>query len=214
MMARVLSLDSEEHRRAQELLPWFLNETLDADEVAGIAAHLEHCARCQADAAAQAALRAIAVDAVDEGRAASVDRGWAALRVRLEVQREQARRSFGPRPWWRQGLQLAVGIQAAVILVLAVVLVGVSLPSREPYRALGESTSAADANALIVFRANASEKDMREALRGAGARIVGGPTASDAYLLHLSDPRAQTLANLRAQPAVARAESLQGGPQR
>jgi anti-sigma factor RsiW len=211
MMARVLSLDSEEHRRTQELLPWFLNETLDADEAAGVAAHLEHCARCQADAAAQAALRAIAVD---EGQPDSLDRDWAAVRVRLDPQREQARRSFAPRPWWRHGLQLAAGIQAAVILLLAVVLVGVSLPSREPYRALGATVSDPEANALIVFRADASEKDMREALRGAGARIVGGPTASNAYLLHLSDPRARTLASLRAQPAVARAESLLGGPPR
>ncbi|HEY2190663.1 MAG TPA: zf-HC2 domain-containing protein [Caldimonas sp.] len=214
MMARVLSLDSEEHQHTQELLPWFLNETLDADEAAGVAAHLEHCVRCQADAAAQAALRAIAVDAVDEGHSDSVDRDWAALHARLETQHEQARRSLGARPWWRQGLHLAVGIQAAVILVLAVVVVGVSLPSREPFRALGASASGAEVNALIVFRPDASEKDMREALRSAGAHIVGGPTASDAYLLHLSDPRAHTLAGLRAHSAVARAESLQGGPPR
>jgi len=211
MMARVLSLDSEEHRRAQELLPWFLNETLDADEAAGVAAHLEQCLRCQADAAAQAALRAIPVD---DGHAASLDHDWAALRARLDTQREQTRRSLATRPWWRPGLQLAVGIQAAVILALAVVLVGVSLPGSDPYRALGANASGADANVLIVFRADASEKDMREALRGAGARVVGGPTASDAYLLHLSDPRPQALASLRAHPAVARAESLQGGPSR
>jgi anti-sigma factor RsiW len=211
MMARIVSLESEEHRRTQELLPWFVNETLDGDEAAGVAAHLEQCARCQADAAAQAALRAIAVD--DE-HAESVDRNWAALRSRLDSRREQPRRSFGARPWWRQGLQLAVGIQAAVILVLTVVLVGVSLPGAEPYRALGANTSAADANALIVFRADASEKDIRDALRGAGARIVGGPTTSDAYLLRLSDPGPQVLAGLRTHPAVVRAESLQGALQR
>jgi len=207
MIARVVSLDSEEHRRTQELLPWFVNATLDDDEAAGIAAHLEQCARCQADAAAQAALRTIAVD--DE-HAESLERNWAALRSRLDGRREQPRRALGARPWWRQGLQLAVGIQAAVILVLAVVLVGVSLPRSEPYRALGANASAVDANALIVFRPGASEKDMREALRGAGARIVGGPTTSDAYLLHLSDRRPQVLAELRAHRAVARAESLQG----
>jgi anti-sigma factor RsiW len=206
-MANVVSIDSEEHRRTQELLPWFVNATLDDDEAAGVAAHLEQCDRCQTDAAAQAALRAIAVD---DGHAESLERNWAALRPRLVDRREPPRRSFAARPWWRQGLQLAVGIQAAVILVLAIVLVGVSLPRSEPYRGLGASASTGDANALIVFRAGASEKDMREALRGAGARVVGGPTTSDAYLLHLSDPRPQVLAGLRTHPAVARAESLQG----
>ena len=210
-MARVLSIDSEDHRRTQELLPWFVNQTLDVDEATGVVAHLERCARCQADAAEQAALRAIPVD---DGSADSLDRNWAALRSSLDTPRERSSRRSGARPWWRQGLQLAVGIQAAVILVLAVVLVAVTLPPAEPYRALGASTGAVEPNALVVFRADASENDMREALRGAGARIVGGPTSSDAYLLHLSDPRPQAIAGLRAHPTVLRAESLQGTPQR
>ena len=75
-MANVVSLDSAEHRRTQELLPWFVNATLADDEAAGVAAHLEQCARCQVDAEAQAALRAIAVD--DE-HAESLERSWAAL---------------------------------------------------------------------------------------------------------------------------------------
>ena len=54
MRARVFALDSEEHRLAQELLPWFVNETLGADEAARVAAHLEQCSRCQTDAAMQA----------------------------------------------------------------------------------------------------------------------------------------------------------------
>jgi anti-sigma factor RsiW len=210
-MARVVSLDSEEHRLAQELLPWLVNGTLDADELAEVAAHLEQCGRCQADAAAQEALRAIAVEPENSG---ALERNWAALRARLETEHGRPRRAPGSIPWWRLGLQLAVGLQAAVILVLAVVLAGVSLPSGEPYRALGANASAASANALIVFRADTSEREMRDILRGAGARIVGGPTVSDAYLVHLADPRPQAIAALRANRAVVRAESLQAGPQR
>ena len=210
-MARVVPLDSEEHRLAQELLPWLVNGTLDGDELARVAAHLEQCARCQADAAAQGALRAIAVDVAPAG---ALERDWAALRARLEADHERPQRRLGRVAWWRLGLQLAVGLQAAVILVLAVVLAGVSLPRGEPYRALGASPSAASANALIVFRADASEREMRDVLRGAGARIVGGPTVSDAYLVHLADPRPQAIAELRANRAVVRAESLEAGASR
>jgi len=210
-MARVVPLDSEEHRLAQELLPWLVNGTLDGDELAKVNAHLEQCGRCQADAAAQEALRAIAGE---PEHAATLERDWAALRARLETDRDRPRRASGRMPWWRLGLQLAVGLQAAVILVLAVVLAGVALPSREPYRALGANASAASANALIVFRADASEREMRDVLRSAGARIVGGPTVSDAYLVHLADPRPQAIAGLRANRAVVRAESLEAGAPR
>ena len=80
----------------------------------------------------------------------------------------------------------------------------------EPYRALGSAPPAIEANALAVFRADATEQQMREALRVAGARIVGGPTISDAYLLRMADLQPETLARLRAQPGVLRVESLRG----
>ena len=40
------------------------------------------------------------------------------------------------------------------------------------------------------------------------ARIVGGPTVTDAHLLRFGATGAAALARLRAQPAVARVESL------
>lgn len=206
-MARVFALDTEEHRIAQELLPWFINETLGVDEAARVAEHLELCSRCQTDAAMQVGLRALAVDVEPAG---SIDDDWIALRARIDAKRAPARHPGTARSWWRPGLHLAIGVQALVILVLAILLVDVSLPRAEPYRALGTNSGSMEANALIVFRADASEKDIREALRAAGARIVGGPTVSDAYLLHLGDSRPEALAGLRAHPTVVRAESLQG----
>ena len=207
MRARVLPLDTVEHRAAQELLPWFVNGTLDAAEREQVAAHMAHCTRCQADAASQAELRAVAVDAAPGG---SVERDWAVLRSRIDAMSAAPGRTVSTtRPWWKQGLQVAVALQALVMLVLAVALVGV--PSRiEPYRALGVAPAAAEANALAVFRSNATEHEMREALDTAGARIVDGPTVTHAYLLRLTDPGPDALARLRSQPCVLSVESLQG----
>ena len=80
--------------------------------------------------------------------------------------------------------------------------------STEPYRALGAAPGPATPNALVVFRAVATEAQIRSALRAADARLVGGPTVTDAYLLRLATPGAQTLARLREQGAVLRVESL------
>ncbi len=205
MKARVLPLDSSEHRTAQELLPWFVNGTLAAAEAAPVAAHLAQCSRCQADAAALAALRAVPID-VDSGD--SVERGWVALRGRLDARPTETRRTRG-RPWWKLSLQLALAAQAVVMLVLVGALIATTARN-EPYRAMGSAPAAIEANALAVFRADATEQQMREALRAAGARIVGGPTISDAYLLRLVDLQPEMLARLRAQPGVLRVESLQG----
>jgi hypothetical protein len=209
--ARILTLDSDEHRIAQELLPWFVNGTLDVGEASQVKAHVAQCGRCQADAAAQAELRAAAADVAPHG---NVELGWAALRSRLDAAPAVPRRSAGPaRPWWRQWLPLALALQTAVMLVLAVALAGVSSRT-EPYRTLGAAPALAEANALAVFRADATNAQMSAALRAAGARIVGGPTVTDAYLLRLGDLRPDTLARLRAQPGVLRVESLQGEPAR
>ncbi|MEO8924298.1 MAG: zf-HC2 domain-containing protein [Caldimonas sp.] len=208
MKARILPLGGAEHRITQELLPWFVNGTLDAAESAQVTAHLGHCLRCQADAAAQAQVRALSGIAEPDG---SVDRDWASLRTRLDVAPEALRRPPGvrSRPWWRSGLQVAVALQAAVMLVLAIGLIEVS-SRRETYRALGTAPVATEANAIAVFRADATEQQMRAALRAADGRIVGGPTASDAYLLRLNDLAPATLARLRVQPGVLKIESLQG----
>ncbi|MGZ5216143.1 MAG: zf-HC2 domain-containing protein, partial [Caldimonas sp.] len=70
--------------------------------------------------------------------------------------------------------------------------------------------ASAEANALALFHADATEQQIRAALRAVGARIVGGPTVTDAYLVRLGDPGPDALARLRAQPGVLRVESLQG----
>jgi anti-sigma factor RsiW len=216
MNARILTLNCDEHRIAQELLPWFVNGTLDAAESSQVMAHIAQCSLCQVDAAAQAELRAIRLDGGSPDRlpGGNVDRGWAALRSRLDSAPTGPDRSGATaRPWWRQGLQVAVALQAAVMLVLAVTLIGLSSRS-EPYRALGASAVVAEANAIAVFRADATNAQMSAALRAAGARIVGGPTVTDAYLLRLPGVAPDALARLRAQPGVLGVESLQGEPAR
>ena len=205
MKARVLPLDSDEHRRAQELLPWFVNGTLDADEAAPVAAHLAQCARCRDDAREQAALQASAGAAAHSSPEA--DRSWASLRSRLETGAERPLRvpAISLRPG-KPGLRVALMLQSVVIVALAIALV-VMASDREPYRAMGAQPPT-QADAVVVFRPDATNQQMRAALGAAHARIVGGPTATDAYLLRLGDAAPDALARLRAQPGVVTVESL------
>ena len=87
------------------------------------------------------------------------------------------------------------------------------VPLGDAYRALGAPGAAATANAVVMFKPDATEQEIRSALRASGARFVDGPTASNAYLLSVrGDDHAGAIARLRAQPAVLLAESLDARP--
>jgi len=205
--ARILPLDSAEHRAAQDLLPWFVTGTLDAAEASSVGRHVAGCERCQKDAVEQAQLRASASAMQAAG---DVERDWAVLRSRLEADpRAPTRRRQGAAPRaWQRWLPFALALQGAVILTLLLVLIAGPVRD-ERYRALGAQPAASEANAVAVFRGDATSEQMRDALHAVGARIVGGPTITDAYLLRLNDPTPQVLSRLRAQPGVLRVEALQ-----
>ena len=210
MKARVFQLDSDPHRAAQTLLPWYGNATLDAEERVWFEAHLGECPRCQADVEFQRHLQALPA-AIPAGAA---DRGWLALRARLDAKpAADIRPATSTSGWAMRWLPLALGLQAMLVLVLATAWLAPPRPAE--YRTLGSAASVTTANALVVFRPEATEAAIRQALRAADARIVGGPTVTDAWLLRLPDTGAAgSLARLRAEPAVARVESLEGEPAR
>ncbi len=112
----------------------------------------------------------------------------------------------------RRMKMLATGLLVAVALVfvVALLLVVIGGPLRdERYRALGAAPTAVEANAVAVFRSDATNRQMREALHAVGATIVGGPTVTDAYLLRVANATPEVLARLKAQPGVLSAEALQ-----
>jgi anti-sigma factor RsiW len=209
-MARVFQLDTDEHRAVQALLPWYVNATLDDDELRCVQDHLAQCERCQADAAWQARVRTAGPAIGEADVPADVDRAWAALSRRLgEAAPSPSRRRP---PSWRRWLAarwipLALGLQGALVALAAVWLV--VAPRDEPFHTLGAGAPAA-ANVLVVFRPAASEAEVRRALREHRAQIVGGPTVTDAYLLRVVPLTAATLARLRADASVQRVESLEG----
>ena len=218
MNGRILRMGGDEHDIVQLLLPWHDSGHLDAAETARVVAHLGGCARCQGDVAWLRGLRGevakVGAAGLDAG-AADVDRGWATLRQRIDLDasarpappslspsRAPRRAALG---WWRWLL----ATQSAVIAGLAALLVIVVLPRDGSYRALGSPTRATEASIVVVFRPDANEGQIRQALRDSDARLVDGPTVTGAYLLAVA-PAQHTAAidRLRREAAVLRVESL------
>jgi anti-sigma factor RsiW len=212
-MAEIIRLRGSPHEQAQQLLPWYVNGTLEADEAAMVEAHLAECAECRADLAAEQALsREVAALPLD------VEHAWSMLSDRIDAA-GPPRRLAAPVPFLRRkvaiGWALGGPFAAAAAVAFAVaVLPGAPSPAGQTYRALGSAPTAAPGNALVMFSPDARDSDLRAALAKAGARIVDGPTASGAYVVRIAPAsRVQALDGLRATPQIVLAEPIDPGSQ-
>lgn len=211
MTARVVHLHGDEHEAVQSLLPWYLTGSLADDELARVQAHLRECAECQADAAWQERFCSAHQLPTAAASPQRVDRDWAALTRRIAGEASRPRRPPA-QPSWRGARWWPFAFAAQSALVALFVLVWFVAPLREPaeYHALGAAPAATSANVLVVFRPNATEADIRHALRSSRAQLVGGPTVTDAYLLRMEPLTSEALARLRADGVVLRVDSLEG----
>lgn len=183
----------------EDLLPWYVNDTLDGEERARVERHLAGCAHCRAELELLKAVRG-------EVRALDTVEGPGEL-ARARLLRE-ARRTGGARSRW---LPLALAASLAVVALQAVVLMSVWLP-QDGYAPLG----AAPAGVVLQvrFAPEATEREMRAALAAVNGSIVDGPGALGVYRVRLEGVRpeeneriAAALGALRAAaPVVTHAE--------
>jgi hypothetical protein len=223
MNGRVFRIDIPAHQAVQELLPWYATSQLAPDEARRVHEHLQTCAQCRQDLEWEHGLRAeAAADSVPEG--VDMEAALARLMPALGPQeRTEAAASIpaaptaATLPWWRMNaanqpswLRWAVAAQWVVIAGLGALLLR---PAADPdaYHVLGAGAAAAG-NLVVVFQPNTSERELRRVLQAQNARVVDGPTVTDAYLLSVpAASREQALKALRADAAVKLVEPLDGG---
>jgi hypothetical protein len=209
-MAKIIRLHDDPHEQAQRLLPWYANHTLDAGEAAAVEAHLAGCAECRADLEAERALALqVANLKVDAGS------GWEAMRERIESRGPRAARggAIAMRPFL--GRPVPLGWALAAQVAIAVAVFGLSWSPQQTasdpaYHALGAKPAAvATGNVIVIFRPDTPEAAMRDTLVHSRARLIDGPTASNAYVLRV-DPqgRSAAIAALRASQHVVLAEAI------
>jgi hypothetical protein len=216
MNGHILAMDKTTHEKVQTLLPWFVIDKLTGEELELVNRHLHVCEECQSDFTWQCKLQATPPEEVVE---LNVDQAFAKLLPRLKpaqpkVQRQSFMRMIG-KLWQGNSnwMQLALAVQFSVIIGLSVLLTSPS-GNVAAYRALGSNMNT-NGNMVVVFKPEISELELRGILRNAGARIVDGPTITDAYLLNVPDEKLNgSLHDLRANQAVVLAESLGSGGKR
>jgi hypothetical protein len=214
MVGRVLSFGRSPHQNVLELLPWFLNGTLQGEEAVKVEEHLRGCPGCRAELES---LRVMQTEYLEGEMAPEAQAALAKLRPRLQAlpAKRPPRRSMGraaaltaPFPVW---FKLAMAAQFALVFGLgwavlqperAGLAYHVLSASGAPERAVG--------SLVVVFDPAAPQREVARILRASGGRVVDGPTASNGYVVAVADGGlSAALARLRAEPAVVLAEPLQ-----
>lgn len=213
MTGRVLRFDPSAHKVVDALLPWYVNGTLEGDEREYVRAHLEECAQCRQEAEWQRELHAACVAADSAPGAANPLRN-----LRRHLTSRAPKRSLSARihhGWRRSSLSTRWGVAAALAGALVTLAVsGVpDIGGPALYHTLGASGRAAHAGGsiVVVFDPATTEAELRRILRETGARLVDGPTQTNAYILDVPAEKRQdamqVLRNERAVVLVARLSS-------
>ena len=191
------------------LLPWHVTNTLDAEDQDAVEAHLSLCADCRGALAEEQMLRAAIV-----GLPLDSEVAWIRFReTRLDVPpRRTVRRWLRNNVVKRPGRVVAFAAMQAAVILSVVGLTTANPIITDDYRVLSSAASdTPNGNAIVMFRPDTTEAEMRRLLAGAQAKIVGGPTATDSYILQFPKAaRANQIAALRREPTVVMIEPIDG----
>jgi anti-sigma-K factor RskA len=224
MTGRVIPLQGDWHGDLKKLLPWYATGALSDAEHADMAAHVAGCADCQGELSDEQRLAQL-VAAAPATPASDVEAAWAAARKRMLRTPRGARSALGATlatfgaslsAPWRSAAPTVRGVVLAQAAALVLAVGALTWQTQAPrYQALSApvAVNASTPNLIVKFRPETSEAEMRALLHESDARVVGGPTAADAYLLQTPEPsRGLALAQLRASTDVLLAEPIETGP--
>jgi len=216
MSGQILHLEPDPHVAVQRLLPWYLTGRLATAEHDAVEAHLAQCPECRAELETERQWQLLQPG---HGAQVDVEAGWARLRARLggdlappavATPPAPRRRAWKVPAWVR--LPARAWAAPAMLSAALVAAIGYTLrpmPVVGEYHALSAQADAG-ATAVVRFSPDATEAQIRHGLKDSGARLVDGPTVSDAYVVRL--PRehyAAALDKLRKEPGVALVEALE-----
>jgi anti-sigma factor RsiW len=206
--------DDREHRAMNELIPWYLNETLDQTARSRIDRHLAACPRCRTDIAFERAVqRSLAAQpAVEYMPAASLKRLNAML-DKLQPARPHPFRAMRRPPRLAVAASIALlslTIGAGVVTVGRLILGGGQESAR--YHTVTTSRlKSPDETIRAVFAPDMTMAELQHVLDDARLRIVAGPSEAGVYSLAPTSTRAtsSSLELLRQHAGVRFAESSQ-----
>jgi hypothetical protein len=197
-------------------LPWYVNGTLRGEELALVEQHVLACEQCRREADW---LREVFAACAAIGPAQEAPR--IAGNLLAGIERPGLQQGFPARiaRGWRTAEPLVRGLLAAQLAAIVVLgtLLAIDTRSDAGYRTLGTTSRSAQAQDAIavMFDPGITESEMQRALLAAGARIVDGPTSTNAYVLEVPAALAdRALQSLRSDKMVRFAERLGPGTAR
>ncbi|MFZ6642955.1 zf-HC2 domain-containing protein [Undibacterium sp. TC4M20W] len=216
--------DEAAHSQVQDLLPWYANNTLQADEQQLVRAHLQTCTACQDDLQSQLELKLkLKAGELAASTVPNVDRALARLLPKLDVQVPAAKvkntNNFlaGLRTLFtadgKAPARWGMAVMAAQTAVIVGLVAFMALPGQDDssYRVLGNGERSSG-NIVVVFKPETTVKDIQRIMSINDARIIDGPTVTNAYLLNVDDARLeQSIRELRSEAGIELVESLGSG---
>jgi hypothetical protein len=228
MTGRVLDFVRSPHRRTQELLPWFLNGTLEGDEAQQVEEHLRGCPACQAELECLTVLRSdyVHTELAPEAQAAFarlrpslMDEATSGSRAPRRAAPPRAKARRAPVQGWAAARLASVPVWIKLTLAAQFALIlGLGWQALQADRgplayhplSLAGGPERAAGSLVVVFDPNAAQHDVVRILHACGGRVVDGPTESNGYVVAVPDGALNVaLTRLRAEPAVVLAEPMQ-----
>jgi hypothetical protein len=171
---------SHSERQALELLPWYVNGTLEGEEREQVRRELRSSLTCRLEYERLSRMQAL-MQGEDAERVAT-DRGFERLMARIHADgAKPAAAGFRPMPWSR------LAQAAAVVVVVSAAVAWWNQDAAtgpQTFRTLTTDAPAGSHAALrLVFRAGVSEDERRALLAELGLRAVAPPTADGIYTL-------------------------------
>ena len=179
--------------QVRELLPWYVNGTLDDSHYGKLESHLALWPHLRAEVAWLTQLREqVRQPLYDVAVQPSPSAGLGTLMSRIHAEQsgkvvplhsKQPVRAVAPR-WF----PAAMGIAASIILAQAVVLVSLTgQPGRDALTPLSGGTAAVGTLLQMTFKPTATEARMRQALAAVQGEMVSGPGALGVYTVRVPE---------------------------
>jgi anti-sigma factor RsiW len=202
---------------AVELLPWFVNESLDPEERDAVAEHASSCVICRRELDELQVLyqSVAAIAAATDVPEPDMRR----INARIDAQLRSEQRENALVTAWRKfssnRLRLAFAVQTAALIVV----VGVLLLPREPDPVFGTLTTAEPLPAghfvRVVFGPTVTDDEVSGLLSANGLTVFSGPTDRGVMTLQFADTasfdeRTVITATLQSDGRILFAQSVEG----
>jgi hypothetical protein len=223
------SSPDQQHQEVWELLPWYVNRTLEAQERAHVEQHLVRCSACQAEIT-RCHYIATAVQLAEEPVPSPSPARFATLMAQIDATEAV---DHPTHRWWsilchalrRYGAlfsgtprvaRVVLAVEGALVLLLAAVLVWQAQSGPEAlYTTLSRPTDRPAqlwGQIRLVVADQMTARELRELLTGVQATIINGPSPLGVYTVAVPlvsstpDPLQPVLEVFHAHPHVLWAE--------